>query len=311
MRAPTFSIVIPTHGRPQKLGQCLDHIARLARPRDDFEVVVVDDGSPARLDDVVRALDALDVKLLHQTQSGPSVARNHGARIARGRYLAFTDDDCGPRPDWLDALERAHQASTAAAVGGVVTNAAVGNTFAAANAALLAFVTAYFREHNSSLGFYTSNNLSVPRDRFLEIGGFNEANRRAAGEDRMFCHEWLKRGWPLVNAPDAVVDHFHDQSLRGFLAMHYRYGRGARTFHRLNRVPTRDLSHAAGLPFYAQLVRWPFAREPAAAAARTLSLMLLAQAVEAAGYLHEFVRSGQLKQIWRKIKPWRDVRRLP
>jgi len=67
----------------------------------------------------------------------------------------------------------------------------------------------------------------------------------------MFCHEWLGRGWPLVYAPEAVVDHFHDQSLSGFLSMHYRYGRGARMFHLLNAVPARDLSHAAGLRFYA------------------------------------------------------------
>ena len=291
MPAPTFTIVIPTHGRPEKLGRCLGHLAQLARPRDDFEVVVVDDGSPMELDGTVRPLErTLDVRLVRQAQAGPGAARNHGARLARGRYLAFTDDDCGPRAEWLDAIKRVHEASPGAAVGGTVENAAVGNVFADANAELLAFVTSYFHEHNSSLSFYTSNNLSVPRERFLECGGFNEANRRAAGEDRMFCHEWRRRDWPLVHAPDAVVDHFHDQSLSGFLSMHYRYGRGARTFHLLNGVPARDLSHAAGLRFYAGLLRWPFSREPTMRAARTLSLMLLAQATEAVGYGHEVLR---------------------
>ena len=106
----------------------------------------------------------------------------------------------------------------------------------------------------------------------------------------MFCHAWRRRGWPLVHAPEAVVDHFHDQSLSGFLSMHYRYGRGARMFHLLNGVPARDLSHAAGLRFYVGLLRWPFSREPALRAARTLSLMLLAQATEAVGYGHEVMR---------------------
>jgi hypothetical protein len=72
--------------------------------------------------------------------------------------------------------------------------------------------------------------------------------------------------------------------------MHYRYGRGARAFHLMNRVPPRDLSHAAGLRFHAGLVRWPFARETVLAATRTLGLMLLAQATEAAGYVHEAFR---------------------
>src|SRR5271170_7752963 len=100
-----FSIVVPTYNRPRQLAACLAALARLDYPRDRFHVVVVDDGSASPMDTVIAAFrDRLDIECHRQANSGPGPARNRGARSAKGRILAFTDDDCAPHSDWLKTL---------------------------------------------------------------------------------------------------------------------------------------------------------------------------------------------------------------
>lgn len=63
--APSISVIIPTFNRPDKLSACLGALAKLDYPRNRFEVVVVDDGSPTPLDSVVAAFrPGLNVQLL-------------------------------------------------------------------------------------------------------------------------------------------------------------------------------------------------------------------------------------------------------
>ncbi len=78
-----FFIVIPTYNRPQQLASCLHGINELTYSRDRFEVIVVDDGSHTPLESIVNAVsDRVAVKLIIQSNSGPAVARNHGAAVS-------------------------------------------------------------------------------------------------------------------------------------------------------------------------------------------------------------------------------------
>src|SRR5215207_5979372 len=122
--AVQFSIIVPTYQRPAALARCLDAIRALDFPRDRFELLVVDDGSPTPPADLIAALDrSLDAQLVRARHSGPAAARNAGARLARGRYLVFTDDDCAPRADWLSSIDRAIGATVGPrGVGGRVVN---------------------------------------------------------------------------------------------------------------------------------------------------------------------------------------------
>ncbi|HVT87226.1 MAG TPA: glycosyltransferase, partial [Tepidisphaeraceae bacterium] len=105
MPLPTFSIVIPTYARPKELATCLASMSRLDYPRDRFEVIVVDDGSPQSPDGIVAPFEKqLDVRLVRQSNAGPAMARNTGVSAAKYDFIAFTDDDCTPRSNWLTAL---------------------------------------------------------------------------------------------------------------------------------------------------------------------------------------------------------------
>ena len=95
-----FSIIIPTKDRPEALFHCLESFTRLDYP--DWELIVVNDGGAESFANLPeRLLEILPITLVDQEASGPAAARNYGASLASGDYLAFTDDDCRVEPDWL------------------------------------------------------------------------------------------------------------------------------------------------------------------------------------------------------------------
>jgi glycosyltransferase involved in cell wall biosynthesis len=87
---PLFSVIIPTYNRAALIGQAVDSV--FAQMYNDYEVIVVDDGSTDRTTDVLQ--DYGDrIRVLHQQNTGPGAARNAGVRQARGVYVAFLDSD--------------------------------------------------------------------------------------------------------------------------------------------------------------------------------------------------------------------------
>jgi GT2 family glycosyltransferase len=226
-----FSIITPTYGRAASLAQLLNFLTRLDYPSERFEVIVVDDGGPALLDETVSAFrNQLHVRLLRQENLGPAAARNYGAREAAGRYLAFTDDDCLPDAGWLRELDQALQKAPAAVCGGRTTNLYTSNLPAQATQLLMDYLYQNYSPTQRAGAFFPTNNVSVPRDEFLALGGFDEHLR--FGEDREFCYRWQSRGGLFVHAPRAVVQHARRLSLRKFIHLHYLYGGGTAAFRR-------------------------------------------------------------------------------
>ncbi|HEX7122724.1 MAG TPA: glycosyltransferase family A protein [Gemmatimonadaceae bacterium] len=93
--APLFSIIVPTRNRAHLLEAGLRSV--LAQDRADLELIVVDDGSTDRTPAVCAALAAEDprVRVVRcEHPGGAPAARNRGAQLARGEFLAFNDDDC-------------------------------------------------------------------------------------------------------------------------------------------------------------------------------------------------------------------------
>jgi glycosyltransferase involved in cell wall biosynthesis len=87
---PVVSVIIPTYNRAGLVADAIDSVLRQTEVR--FEVIVVDDGST---DDTAARLNAYGdrIRCVRQRQQGVSAARNHGVRLARGRWLAFLDSD--------------------------------------------------------------------------------------------------------------------------------------------------------------------------------------------------------------------------
>ncbi|MFQ5436566.1 MAG: glycosyltransferase family 2 protein, partial [Anaerolineae bacterium] len=258
---PTFSIIIPTYNRPQKLERCLLACTQLVYPPQRFEVIVVNDGGERPLTALITRFAAkILVRLLNQKNQGPAAARNAGAAAAQGAYLAFIDDDCVPAPGWLTGFADGWGGETAVALGGKTVNAYAENRYAAASQLLIDYLYAYYNQPAGT--FFTSNNLAVPRTLFEEVGGFDPAMPLAAGEDREFCDRWRHVGYALRYVPAAVVMHYHWLGGASFWRQHFNYGRGAWQFHQIRARRRERPLQVEPFSFYRELLLFPFSQRP-------------------------------------------------
>jgi glycosyltransferase involved in cell wall biosynthesis len=295
---PEYSIVVPTYKRRDPLARCLAAIEALDFPRDRFELLVVDDGSPVPPADLMASLDrSLDARLVCARHAGPAAARNAGADLARGRYLVFTDDDCAPRPDWLRSIDRAFDRAVGAsgrplAIGGRVINVLTENVYAAASQGIVDYLYDYFGENSAPLRFFTTNNLVVPRAEFLEIGGFDETFALAAAEDRDLCERWVGAGRDLEYAPGVLVEHAHALGFVRFNRQHFHYGRGAFDLHRSRAGRGQRSLRLEPVRFYFGLIAYPLRRTRGVRGVVLAALHFWSQVAYAAGYFFERIRRG-------------------
>jgi glycosyltransferase involved in cell wall biosynthesis len=287
VQQPYFSVVIPTRNRPEQLGTCLRALSRLDYPRDCFEVIVVDDGGAVSLVDTLAPVKAaVRVSLIEQHRQGLSRARNAGAAKAAGDFLAFTADDCEPATDWLKRLARRCTARLDCAWGGQIVNSLEENAYSAASHLLIMYLYSYYNAQHDAARFFTPNNLTVPKDGFLAIGGFDPCFITEAGEDRGFCERWLRSGYPMQYAPDAVVSHRHPLTLRSFCRQQFEYGRGTFRYRRLQaELESRRISIEPAR-FYFNLLCYPFAVSHDAKF-QLAALLGVSQAANALGFFWE------------------------
>lgn len=249
----TFSVVIATYNRPARLTACLAALSVQDFPRERFEVVVVDDGGDADLaGPVERFAESLDIRLLRKDNGGPASARNLGVEHANGHFIAFTDDDCEPDTGWLAGLERRFGEYSEAMIGGKTLNRLQDRLFSEASQAVIDLVYQHYNAEPNRARFLATNNMALPRQRFLELGGFDLSFFAGASEDRELCERWLEHGLQIIYDPDLTVYHSHEQGPLSFFQLHFRYGRGAWCFRRLQgrkglRAFGRDASWQLGL----------------------------------------------------------------
>ena len=90
---PEISVIIPVYKAESYLADCIDSV--LAQTFSDFELILVDDGSPDGCADICREYEKKDgrIRFLRQENQGQAAARNHAMTIARGTWICFVDSD--------------------------------------------------------------------------------------------------------------------------------------------------------------------------------------------------------------------------
>ncbi|MBN3945793.1 MAG: glycosyltransferase [Nostoc sp. NMS7] len=291
MNLPFFSIVIPTYARPQQLSVCLQALSELDYPHNKFEVIIVDDGSPMSLDQVISLWQPqLPLTVLRQANQGPSIARNLGATFAKGEFLAFTDDDCAPVAGWLQQFACQLLKTPNCLMGGQIVNALLGNLYATSSQILVDYLYEYYNKQNiktRQTSFFTSNNLAISREIFNRIGGFNDKYTLNAAEDRELCDRALQVGYKMLYVPDALVYHAHDLTLTQFWKQHFNYGRGAIHFNQVREKRGLGKIKAESYPFYTNLLLYPFHQEFLFRAPLISGLLLLSQIAHTTGCFWE------------------------
>ena len=98
---PEISVIVPVYKVEEYLPQCIDSI--LAQTFTNFELLLVDDGSPDRCGEICEEYAGKDtrIRVFHQQNSGVSAARNIGLQHAKGTYIVFVDSDDWVSTDYL------------------------------------------------------------------------------------------------------------------------------------------------------------------------------------------------------------------
>ena len=104
---PTISIIVPVYNVEKYLPRCIDSI--LNQTFSDFELILVDDGSPDRCGHICDEYAAKDERIcvIHKRNGGVSSARNAALDIVQGEYVMFCDSDDYVEPDWLQVMYEA------------------------------------------------------------------------------------------------------------------------------------------------------------------------------------------------------------
>ena len=106
MPSPHFSVIMPVYNHAHYLERAVQSV--IAQTCDDWELIIVDDGSTDGSGGLVDRLAARDgrIRVLHQANAGPAAARNAGLAVARGPWLAYLDSDDLYLPDTLEHYRR-------------------------------------------------------------------------------------------------------------------------------------------------------------------------------------------------------------
>ncbi len=165
-----YSVIIPAYNASRTLGDSLAALEAQTVLREQYEVIVVDDGST---DDTGAVAASFPVHLIQQANRGPAAARNRGAREARGAVLVFTDADCVPCKDWLaEMVQPLADAGTVAVKGAYRTR----QRSWVARFAQIEFEERYdLLQRSTRIDMVDTYAAAYRKDVFLKLGGFDEA----------------------------------------------------------------------------------------------------------------------------------------
>ncbi len=288
----TLTIVIPTFNRPEQLDTCLQSMVALDLPAYDTEVIVVNDGQALPDVDIIKRFEPFfKLQLFNQAHAGPARARNRAARMARGKHLAFLDDDCGLRADWIAQAVAALKKYPDAMLGGKTINSLSSNPYAEASQTLIDYL---YECHQTNTGprFFTGNNIIIPTEPFQRMGGFDVNFQQPGGEDRDLCYRWQQSGGQMVYIPTLTIFHYRQMNLAGFWRQHYIYGIGAPRYQFSRaRAEGYRLPRLEPLKFYLHMLAYAAQkRSPLIAINPLRALITLSQFAYAAGVIHALLR---------------------
>ena len=219
-----YSIIVPVFNRPDEVDELLESLTR--QTCRDFEVVIVEDGSEVRCEDVVqRYANRLPVRYFEKPNSGPGQSRNYGAERSQGEYLIVLDSDVVLPEGYLAAVDEELTATPCEAFGGPDR---AHESFTPVQKSINSSMTSFFTTGGIRGGkkkldkFYPrSFNMGIKKTLYEELHGFS--NMRF-GEDIDFSIRIFKSGARCRLFPEAWVWHKRRTDFRKFFRQVHNSG---------------------------------------------------------------------------------------
>lgn len=240
---PYLSVIIPIYNGEADLPSLLACLMAQTYPRDRVEYIIVDNGST---DDTFARLQAfetqaINLKVLQESTIQSSyAARNEGIRAARSPFLAFTDADCRPEPNWLiNLIKPFTQDPCIGWIAGEVI-ALESHNWLERYADRQGTLSQTHTLAHPFKPYGQTANLAIRRDCFEAIGGFR--SRLTTGGDADMCWRILQNlpvTWHF--AQDAIVKHHHRSTLSELVSQWRRYGKSNQFLHQLHGISLQSM----------------------------------------------------------------------
>jgi glycosyltransferase involved in cell wall biosynthesis len=199
------SVVVPTHNRQNQIVKTVGALRKQNLSQNDYEIIVVDDGSTP-------PVEIEGIKVLRLENVERSAARNAGAEQARGEIIIFIDDDMMVAENFVESHIKAHNEwSDAIAVGKIsLPEDFIKTPFGRFRHKLELTGVPSERGAVQSKNLCAAGNMSVKRERFFELGGFDK--NLNSGEDQDLAIRHTSQNGKIVFLPEAESVH-HDTAL--------------------------------------------------------------------------------------------------
>ena len=223
------SVIIPTYNRLTQLKQAIGGLEKQTYPFDQFEVIIVSDGSTDGTFEYLQTLKSpLFLRPVRQDNQGPAAARNHGVSVATGELMLFMDDDIVPISTFI--TEHVASYSRYGPYTSVLGPMLTPTDFRMAPWVYWEQQMLYKQYDDMQNGvweptarqFYTGN-ASVAKEQISAAGGFDETINRA--EDVDLAYRMADQGVKFVFNPSAIGYHYADRSFASWMRTPYLYGR--------------------------------------------------------------------------------------
>jgi glycosyltransferase involved in cell wall biosynthesis len=220
-----YSVIIPVYNRPDELEELLASLTR--QHYTNFEVIVIEDGSSRRCEDVVnRFKDQLAVTYIEKKNSGQGFSRNVGFEAAKGDYYLVFDSDCIIPETYFQSVEKFLSADRLDAFGGPDRSHPSFTLLQKAISCVMTspLTTGGIRGGKKRLGPFhpRSFNMGISKEVFEAIGGYKITRM---GEDIEFSIRIHESGFRVGLIPDAFVYHKRRTNLVDFYRQLHFFGR--------------------------------------------------------------------------------------
>lgn len=220
-----YSVIVPVFNRPEETDELLNSLTR--QSFNDFEVLIIEDGSDNRCEKVVdKYRHLLNIRYFCKENSGQGYSRNYGFERAKGDYFVVFDSDCLIPAHYFASVNRELRRTGADCWGGPDrAHASFNPVQRAINYAMTSpFTTGGIRGRKRSLEKFRprSFNMGISREVYEKTGGYRITRM---GEDIEFGIRIEKTGFKSILIPDAYVYHKRRSDFGEFYRQLHFFGR--------------------------------------------------------------------------------------
>jgi len=231
------SVVVPVYNSESTVAACIHSLLKLHFPREQLELIFVDNGSTDRTSTILASYRE-HITVLFERKRGAAAARNAGLRHASGAIIAFVDADCVADPNWLHNVSLPLDDPQVGIVGGKILAQGPPNKIEAFGESI--------HDHNLSINTWKpphamtanwSSRLAVLKS----VGLFDETFLR--GQDSDLSYRIVQAGYQLMYQDNAVVYHKNQRTASGLFLEGYTHGFSSVHLHKKHKAFLRQYGY--------------------------------------------------------------------